>query len=108
MLEVRASHTLTHSDYKNFIPIVEKLIKKHGKIRLLFEMADFHGWSGTALWDDIKFDFKHFGDIDRLAMVGENTWEKGMSMFCKPFTSAEIRYFEKSRIEEARSWLQRD
>ena len=33
---------------------------KHGKISVLFEMADFRGWKAAALWDDIKLDLKHF------------------------------------------------
>ena len=58
-----------------------------------------------ALWDDIKFDLKHFADIERLAIVGEKAWEKGMSVFCRPFTAASIRYFDRAAVEEARGWL---
>ena len=42
-------------------------------------MKDFHGWDAGALWEDIKFDLKHFSDIERVAMVGEKKWQKGMS-----------------------------
>ena len=76
------------------------------KIRVLIEMIDFHGWEERALWDDIKFDVKHFSDIERLAMVGEKKWEKGMSVFCKPFTTAKIRYFDHAAIADARAWLE--
>lgn len=69
-------------------------------------MKDFHGWEAGALWEDIKFDVKHFRDIERLAMVGERKWEKGMSLFCKPFTTAEIRYFERGEAAQAREWLE--
>jgi len=43
---------------------------------------------------DIKFDIKHFADIERLAMVGDKKWQHGMATFCKPFTKATIRYFD--------------
>jgi hypothetical protein len=69
-------------------------------------MVDFHGWEGAALWDDIKFDVKHFSDIDRLAMVGDRKWEKGMSVFCQPFTTAKVRYFDRAAIDEARAWVE--
>jgi len=105
-LEVRVSDKLVHEDYQQFVPEFERLVKQHGKIRVLFEMADFHGWEGAALWDDFKFDLKHFSDIERLAMVGDRKWEKGMSVFCKPFTSAKIRYFDHAAIAEARAWLE--
>ena len=68
-------------------------------------MFDFHGWNAGALWDDLKFDLKHFSDIERLAIVGDKAWEKGMSVFCRPFTTATIRYFDRSAIEDARQWV---
>lgn len=102
---VRASGRLTKADYEHFVPQVEDLIQKHGKIRLLFEMRDFHGWRAGALWEDLKFDMKHFADIDRLAMVGERKWEKGMAVFCNPFTTAKIRYFDRAEIDQAVQWL---
>ena len=68
-------------------------------------MSDFHGWDAGALWADVKFDLKHVGDIERLAMVGDKKWEKGMSVFCRPFTTARVQYFESAAIEEARAWL---
>src|SRR5919106_311369 len=60
VLEVAVSGKLTHSDYDRFVPAFERLVKQHGKIRVLFDMTDFHGWEAAALGDDIKFDLKHF------------------------------------------------
>src|ERR1039458_6928521 len=108
VLEVQVSGKLVHEDYKRFVPEFERLVKQHGKIRVLFEMADFHGWEGGALWDDIKFDLKHFSDFERLAMVGDKQWEKGMSVFCKPFTAAKIRCFDRTSLDEARDGLEKD
>lgn len=105
VLEVAVNGKLTHGDYVRFIPEFERLVKQHGKIRVLFEMSDFHGWDATALWDDVKLDLKHFSDIDRLAIVGDRRWQKGMSMFCRPFTTATIRYFDHAAIEAARDWV---
>jgi hypothetical protein len=87
------------------VPEFERLVRQHGKLRLLFDMAGFHGWEGVALWQDINFDMKYFGDIERLAMVGEAKWQHGMATYCKPFTKATIRYFDHSDAGEARKWL---
>jgi hypothetical protein len=108
VLAIRASGKLSKEDYERFVPEVERLIKEEGKIRLLFEMRDFHGWEAGALWQDIKFDLKHFADIERLAMVGDKKWEEWMAKFCRPFTSAEILYFDQSQVEEARQWIMSD
>ena len=56
--------------------------------------------------EDIKFDLKHFGDIERLAMVGENRWQHGMATFCKPFTKVSIRHFDHADASKARKWLE--
>ena len=64
-------------------------------------MHDFHGWTLGAVWEDVKFDLRHFSHIERLALVGDTKWEAGMAMFCKPFTTAKVRYFDESKAEEA-------
>lgn len=43
--------------------------------------------------------------FERLALVGERKWEQRMAAFCKPFTSARVRYFDRSKVDEARAWL---
>jgi hypothetical protein len=105
LLHITASGKLSHQDYQQFMPEFERVIRQNGKIRILLEMRDFHGWQGTALWDDMKMDFKHFSDIEKIAMVGEKKWEKAMSMFCKPFTTATIRYFDIAELEDAKGWI---
>lgn len=103
ILECRITGRLKKEDYGLFVPETERLIEQHGKIRIYVELVDFHGWSAGALWEDIKFDLKHFRDIERIVIVGEDTWEKGMASFCKPFTTAEVSYFPYDRREEARA-----
>ena len=106
VLEVHVSGKLADADYQHLVPEFERLVKLHGKIRVLFHMVDFHGWEAGALWDDIKFDLRHVGDIERLAMVGDRKWEHGMATFCRPFTTAKIRYFDVAAIAEAHAWLE--
>jgi len=104
-VEVRLSGKLHKDDYQHFVPAVEKAIAANGKIRVLMEMHDFHGWDLPALWQDIKFDRMHHEHIERIAMVGEKKWESGMATFCKPFTSAKIRYFDVKDSAAARQWI---
>lgn len=105
LIEVHATGKLTREAYEAFVPMTEQKIKEHGKVRILFVMHDFHGWDMGAVWADFKFDLKHFRNIERLALVGETKWEKGMAVFCRPFTTASIRYFDHTKIEDARAWL---
>lgn len=104
-LEVRVTGKLTKEFYEELAPVVDEQIRERGKLRILFQMHDFHGWTAGALWEDIKFDLKNWNKIERLAIVGESKWEKGMAIFCKPFTSAKIRYFDQSELSKAKEWL---
>lgn len=105
LLEVRVSGHLSTEDYERFIPAVERLIQQQGKIDVLFEMADFHGWDAGAMWEDTKFAFRHFSDLRRLAIVGEKKWQEWMTLACRPFTKAEIRYFDHADAGAAQAWL---
>jgi len=106
VVTVRVSGKLSKKDYEAFVPEIERQMERHGKVRILFDMHDFHGWELGAAWEDLKFGVKHFKDVERLAMVGEKTWEKWMSSFCKPFTRAEVRYYDRSEAEAAKAWIE--
>ncbi len=94
ILEVRASGKLSKEDYEDFEPSVTGLVDSYGKLKILFVMHDFHGWDMGAIWEDTKFATKHCRDIEKIAMVGESTWEKWMATVCKPFTMSTVKYFE--------------
>lgn len=102
---VKVSGKLTKEAYSEFVPALDRQIEEFGKIRILFEMQDFHGWTAGAMWEDFKFDLAHWKDIERLAIAGDAKWEKGMSVFCKPFTSASIQYFDVADMAAATEWL---
>ncbi|MFZ0358925.1 MAG: STAS/SEC14 domain-containing protein [Terriglobales bacterium] len=105
LVAVHVTGKLVKADYERCVPELERLIRQRGKLRLLFEMTDFHGWEAGALWDEIKLDTKLFADIERIAMVGDKKWEHGVATFYKPFTRATIRYFDQANAAEARKWL---
>jgi len=105
VIEIHLTGKLSHEDYQQFVPLLDERISSRGKIRLLVVLHDFHGWTVGALWDDLKFDLHHFRDIERLALVGESKWEQGMAAFCKPFTTAKVKYFDQSQVDQADIWI---
>jgi hypothetical protein len=105
LLHVVVSGKLDRSDYRTLAPEVERLVDEHGKLRILLEMDDFEGWKAGGLWEDVKFDIKHFNDVSRVAMVGDQAWQKWMATVCRPFTTAKVRFFPEEQMEAARSWV---
>jgi len=105
IIVAQVSGTLAKADFEHFVPEFERLVRDRGKLRILFDMISFHGWEAGAVRDEINFDLDHFSDIERLAMVGDKAWEHAMAILCKPFTTAEVRYFDHAQTAEARKWL---
>ena len=105
VLGFKLSGKLHDEAYKNFVPVIDGAVTKQGKIRLLAQFNDFHGWDLHALWDDIKFSTTHCTKIERIALVGDKAWEKWMAKVCKPFTMAKIKYFDLSEVDAAKEWL---
>jgi hypothetical protein len=105
VMEVKVTGKLTGRDYDRFAPEMEHFIRQHGKIRMLFDMHAFHGWSVRSMWMDFQFGAKHRHDMERLALVGEEPWQNWSSKFCRLFTEAEVRYFDRSHADEAKAWV---
>ncbi len=103
MVEVQVTGKLSKEDYEHFVPRTEKLMQ-NGKVRILFSMHEFSGWEMGALWEDIKFDIKHFKDIDRLAMVGDKKWEHHLAKLAEPYYAREAKFFDTD--DDAWSWLE--
>ncbi|HZJ17562.1 MAG TPA: STAS/SEC14 domain-containing protein [Chthoniobacteraceae bacterium] len=106
VLDINLHGKLTSRDYKYLVPEIERLIRNRGKIRILVTMHEFDGWDLGALWEEIKWEWKHFADVERLAIVGEERWQTWMACFCKPFTAATVRHFKFDRLEQAYTWLE--
>ncbi len=105
-LELDILDKLNSDDYREFIPLAEQSIERQGKVNLLVRIKNFHGWTPAALWEDLKFDVKHFNDVGRLAVVGKDESIKWMATVSRPFTGAEVEFFKEQQLDAARAWIQ--
>jgi hypothetical protein len=105
LVRVDVSGKLSQADYDELIPSWKATIERHGKMRLLFVMKDFHGWETGAAWDDFRFDREHGQEVERIAMVGEKKWQEWISKLGGLFAGTEVRYFEHGQIDEAKRWV---
>lgn len=107
---VRASGKLTDEDYREvFIPRLESMLKEHGKARLLFQVdKDFAGWSVGALWDDLKVDWQHKDDFERVVVVAAPLWLEVMTGIFGHWMSGEIRTMPGEQLGAARAWIYED
>ena len=105
LVAIRVTGTLGKQDYDQLIPVLETKIKQFGKIDLYWEMEALEGWNLSGLWEDLKFDMTHLNSFRKVALVGDKKWEEWVARIIKPFSTAEIRYFDVRQKDKALEWL---
>jgi len=108
-LVIHVSGKLAKTDYPDFVSEFERLVRQHGRLRVLFDMTGLQGWDVGAAWEDTKFGIKHFADIERMAMVGDRKWQHGMAVLVKPFTKATIdTSIDLTPLRRESGWMRRN
>lgn len=102
---LKLSGKLHDEDYRQFVPGWEIISTAEGKLRLLIQFEEFHGWDLQSAWDDLNFGLKRDLGFERIAVVGDRKWEKLVASFARPFIQAEVRYFDKSEVDAAWKWI---
>lgn len=115
MLEIRqrfndvavlsASGKLSRQDYERTLPDLERMLKEHGKLRLLVELNDFAGWELPALAMDLRFSAKYRKYFGRIAVVGQGAIEKVLVVLGKALLGGRLRFFPEQRADAARQWV---
>jgi len=103
ILAIRISGKLVDKDYTEFVPKLERLLKKEKKLSLLIKLEDFEGWSAKSAWEDIKIGLSHEDDLLRIAIIGEKNWQKLVATIGNIFTDTKVHYFNDE--SSALAWL---
>ena len=105
LVALRLSGTLDRGDYERILTEIRKRLQAFGSLRLYWQMENFHGWTVGGIWEESIFDARHAWEFTRVAMVGEKRWQEWMTKLMKPFTSAEVKYFDVTERERALAWI---
>ncbi|GAB3828082.1 SpoIIAA family protein [Pontibacter rugosus] len=105
LVAFRISATVDKQDYDVMLPLLKERIKQHGKVKVYAEVQDVQEYSLKALRDEVKFDLQHASDFSRVAIVGDQKWLEWLSTMAKPFTTAEVKYFDFSQRSQAWEWI---
>ncbi len=105
VIVVKATGLLSDEDYREFVPKLEELINRQGRVCLLVEFENFKGWDPKALWADFKLGLEHPDNFKKIAIVGEKAWHHLFAVVVRAFSGAEVRYFEHDQIKEAWEWI---
>jgi len=106
IIGMRVSEKLSKEDIEGLRTYLEKQIIDHGDLRLLIHMSDWNGWdSFNAMWEDLKTEIKLNKHIERIAMVGEEDFDRWMASIARPFTKGTVRYFKSKNLDQAWDWM---
>ncbi len=106
IFKIKVSGKLTHQDYQKYlIPALEKIVDKQGKIKLLIEAQDFHGWEWQAAFDDLITGVQYSKKFTKVAIVGNQEWKRTLSKLFSFIVSDEVCYFTDDELPSARDWI---
>ena len=96
---------VSKEDYKVLVPEVQALVDKEGSISLLLDITQFK-WEDIDAWGaDFDFGLTYRKKINKMAIVGDKTWEKWITNLAEPFYSIKAKFFTSADIEDAWKWL---
>jgi hypothetical protein len=90
---------------KEFVPKIEQRVDELGRIKLLVDMEGLVGWDMDAAWDDFTFGMTHWHHFEKMAMVGDATWERLAAKAANLLMRSEVRFFEISERDAAWEWI---
>lgn len=107
VIAIRAVGEVTSRDYEDrLIPLVRKMERKHGKLRLLMQLGpDFETYTTGAMWDDARLGLTHWRSFEKVAVVSDIGWiTRSVEMFA-PLMPGEVAVFPGDAMQAATSWI---
>jgi hypothetical protein len=105
---IEISGRLTAADFAVLQRSAGTEIERAGKIRLLVVMTGFEGWAPGGNWRDLGFYVRHAGNIERIAIIGDERWRSEALMFVgADLRQAPVSFFGTAEGGRAEQWLAR-
>jgi SpoIIAA-like len=107
VLGIIASGQVTATDYASVvIPEVERLLKAHERIRLLYQIGDdVSGFTSGAMWEDMKLGLGRLNRWERIALVTDITWIANATSVFGMILPCPVKVFPVRDRAEAEAWI---
>ena len=106
LIRVKVLGQLGVEAFKHILPFLDRAIEEHESARMLFDLTSYAGREPGEGYDDLTFDLPNWAAVERVAFIGDKVFEPRMPIFCKPFTSASLRWCYPDHGEDAEAWIQ--
>ena len=104
----RATGKVTDDDYDDVLtPAIDRAIEAHDRIKLLAQLGpELDGYSMEAAWEDTKLGLRHWNGFERVAIVTDEKWVRGVMKAFGFMMPCPIQLFALDELDEAKRWLQ--
>ena len=100
------SEKVEADDYRNVVfPAITRAAEGESGVRCLIVMPEFHGMTGSAMWQDVKGGIQHWGDWKRIAVVTDIDWATHLTALFGWMTPGDVKTFSMAEREQAIAWL---
>lgn len=98
------SGKLESADYRDVLAPALEEAASSGDVRIVLVIPEFEGFSGGALWQDLKMGVGHWGAWRRIALVTDIEWMIHGTEWFGWMTPGEIKRFPLAERDEAIAW----
>jgi len=94
LLILEISGKLSKGDFEQLNPELHRRRDFPRDSRLVMIMDDFKGYDSLdGLWTDLKLDIAHKDDFKKIAIIGDDQLQRGLSKFADMISTGEIKFF---------------
>lgn len=103
--EIVVDGQITDAEMNTVIAAMKADLDKGGKIKLLEDIRSFEGMEPAAFFKDVRFGLAMMKGVSHVAVVSDASWLRMLAETFGRVSPAQMKVFERSRIDEARAWL---
>jgi|GEM_PF-3977579 len=83
----------------------EEKLKEHKPVRVYAEVEQTASLSPAALFEDLRLGLQHFQDVERVAIIVDETWTALLAQFAELVPGLDVRRFSSAERAQAREWI---
>jgi len=94
------------SAYENASANLDAKIAESESFKLLLDVTEFTGWQGvSAMGAHLSLVRQHAPIAEKVAIIGNKSWQRFSEKIGSAFLSAEVKYFDEAEEDAAKVWL---
>lgn len=101
----RIDGRLTDDEVEAMHEQLDAIIADEGSARVLVDLTAMEGMEPAAVWEDLRRSVRKLDDIERMAVVGDETWQRWLTTASEKVTPAEVRHYAPGESGAAWAWL---